>query len=100
MIVNKSITGLAVVALSSAGEEGTAWLHEDDTGAVGQVDVRVYHTNAGMPSIATVRLSGKKLYKSNANDDMMLIGADDSLDIYYAVCANDGDEATVKVDVS
>ena len=100
MIVSKSITGLVIVVLSAAGESGTSWLDEDDTGAEGQADVRVYHTNAGAPSIATVRATGKKLYKSNANDDVMIIGADDAGDIYYAVCANDGDKATVKVDVS
>lgn len=100
MITNKSITGLAIVVLSAAGESGSAWLDEDDTGAEGEADVRVYHTNAGAPSIATVRLSGKRLYKSNANDDVMILGIDNATDIYYAVCKNDGDKATVKVDVS
>ena len=43
MIVDKAITGTAVLPITGAGESGTAWLHEDNTGAEGQADVRIYH---------------------------------------------------------
>lgn len=102
MIVDKAITGTAVIPITGAGESGTAWLHEDDIGAEGQVDVRVYHKDpavGGAPSIATIRSLGKKLYKPIGNIDVMVIGADSALDIYYAVCKNDTDKATALVDV-
>ncbi|MCK5643712.1 MAG: hypothetical protein KAJ19_23125 [Gammaproteobacteria bacterium] len=100
MITDKNITGLAVLAITVAGESGSCWMNENNTGAAGQADVRIYHTDAGAPSIATVRASGKKLYKSNGNDDVMIISADNVADIHYAVCNNDDDTATIHPDVS
>lgn len=101
MTVNKDIAAV-IVPITGAGESGTAWLHEDDTGAEGQADVRIYHKDpavGGAPSVATVRELGKKLYKPNGNTDVMLLGADSATDIYYAVCKNDTDKATIFVDV-
>ena len=102
MIVSKAITGTAVLPITGAGESGSAWLHEDDTGAEGQADVRIYHKDpavGGAPSIATIRSLGKRLYKPIGNIDVMTIGADSATDIFYAVCKNDEDKATALVDV-
>ncbi len=96
---SKNVTGVAVVVLTLAGKQGTAWLDENDLGAVGQVDVRVYHTDGAAPSVATVKLLGKRLYKPINNYDVMILGIDSGADIYYAVCFNTEDEATVILDV-
>lgn len=101
MIVSKDIAAI-VVPITGAGESGTAWLHEDGTGAKGRADVRVYHKDpavGGAPSIATIRTLGKRLFKPNGNTDVMIIGADSAADIFYAVCKNDDDKATILVDV-
>ena len=68
-----SVTGAAVVALTAAGKQGTGWLDENDLGAVGQVDVRVYHTDGAAPSVATVKLLGKRMYRPINNYDVIRV---------------------------
>ncbi len=93
------VTGAAVVAITAVGKQGTAWLDENDLDAVGQADIRVYHTDGAAPNAATVRLLGKRLYKPTNNFDVMQIGIDSGTDIYYAIGFNTEDEATVILDV-
>ena len=100
MISKKLITGLAVETLTAAGKEGTCWLKENDNTRVGQVDVRIYHTTLGEPTIETVRDLGKRVFVPYANIDMMDISVDDLTDVYYAVCFNDNDQATIVTDVA
>lgn len=94
-----NVTGLAVVTLTVANQSGSCWLSENDENNVGATDVRIYHTDAGEPSIATIRDLGKKLFKSNGNTDVMVFTPDNTNDVYYAVCKNDEDVADVIKDV-
>ena len=95
----KTITGLAVVTLTTAGKLGTVWLDENDLDAEGQADVRLYHTDGAAPNVATIKLLGKRLYRPIGNIDVMQIGVDSGTDVYYAVCFNEKDKATVILDV-
>lgn len=99
MITQYPITATAWTAISAAGESGTAWLDEENDGAAGQVDVRIYHTNGGVPADAKIT-EAKRIYKPSGNDDVMILGADNATDIFYARCVNDGDTAIVSADVS
>ena len=98
MITQYSITASAWTAITAAGESGTCWLDEEDDGAAGTVDVRVFHSDGGVPSAGDLT-EAKKLYKPSGNDDVMLISADDALDIFYARCVTTGDTAIITVDV-
>lgn len=99
MITAYNVTGTTVIAISTAGQSGSAWLDEDNDGAAGKTDVRIYHTDTGMPSVDTVRTLGKRLFAPNNNDDVMLLGADNASDVFYAVCHNDDDKAIILSDV-
>ncbi len=99
MITAKNITGIAVLPITTAGQSGSAWLDEDHDGAEGRTDVRIYHTDTGTPSIATVRTLGKRLFAPSSNMDVLIMSADSGNDIYYAVCHNDNDKAIALVDV-
>jgi hypothetical protein len=96
MIKQYSITGATWTPISSAGQSGTCWLDEQNDGAEGTVDVRIWH--ASVPTDDDVT-KGKRCYKPSGNDDMMIITADSGTDIYYARCANVNDKATISVDV-
>jgi len=96
-IIQYSLTDTAWTAITSAGESGSAWLDEENDGIGGQVDVRVYHA-AALPAAAKIT-EAKRIYKPNGNDDVMILGADDASDIFYARCVNSGDTAIITVDV-
>jgi len=95
MIAQYSINSTAWTAITTAGDSGTCWLDEQDDGAAGDVDVRIWHGSAPSDSDVT---KGKRVYKPRGNNDMMVIGADDASDIYYARCATPGATATISVD--
>ena len=97
MIVQKAITGTAWTALTTAGQSCSCWLDEQDDGAAGKVDVRIFH-NTSAPGDADVT-KGKRLYKPLGNTDVTVFTADSISDVLYARCANAGDTATVSVDV-
>ena len=99
MITQYPVTSAAWVAITVAGKSGTAWLDEENDGAAGAVDVRIYHSNSGVPADAKIT-EAKRIYKPNGNTDVMIIGSDDALDIFYARCVNFGDTAIVSADVS
>lgn len=98
MITQYSITASAWTAITAAGESGTCWLDEEDDGAAGTVDVRISHSDSGVPSSGDVT-KAKKVYKPMGNNDLMKISADNGSDIYYARCVSTGDTATITVDV-
>ena len=98
MITQYDITATAWTAITSAGESGSAWLDEENDGAGGQVDVRIYHASS-LP-VDTKITEAKRIYKSSGNDDVMILGSDNALDIFYARCVNVGDTAIITVDVS
>lgn len=97
MIAQYSINATDWTAISAAGESGSCWLDEDDDGAGGQLDVRIYHA-AAKPAV-NLATEGKRCWKSNGNDDVMLISADNASDIYWAICINAGATAIVSADV-
>ena len=98
MITQHTITASAWTAISTAGQSGSCWLDEDNDGAGGAVDVRIYHSAAGIPAAVKVT-EGKRLHKPAGNDDIMLITADSESDIYYAKCANADDTAILSADM-
>ena len=96
MIIQYSISSSAWTPISTAGQSGSCWLDEQNDGAAGKVDVRIWH---GSVPTDTEITKGKRVYNPNGNDDVMILGADDTEDIYYATCANVGDAAILSVDV-
>lgn len=97
MIVQTAIDSTDWVAITSAGDSGTVWLDEQDDGAAGQVEVRLFHQDT-KPTAGDVT-KGKRLFKPRGNDDVLEFAADNTTDILWAICANSGDTATVSVDV-
>jgi hypothetical protein len=97
MITKHTITGASWTAITAAGEDGTCWLDDDNTGSVNKADCRIYHSASGAPNV-TKLLEAKKVYKSNSNSDVMSLGADSENDIYYARCKNTADEVALLVD--
>lgn len=98
MIIQHSITGSAWTPISTVGQSGTAWLDEDNDGAGGAVDVRIVH-GASTPDPEETT-EGKRLYRSSGNSDVMIITADNALDIYYAKCKNVDDTAILSADMA
>ena len=96
-ITQYSLTASAFTAISAAGESGTCWLDEDNDGAGGSVDVRIFHA-ASLP-IPAKATEGKRVYKPRGNLDVVSITADDVSDIYYAICKDSGSTAVISVDV-
>jgi len=97
MITQYSISSTGWTAITTAGDSGSCWLDEQNDGAAGDVDVRIWH--GSVPGDAEIT-KGKRVYRSNANNDIMTITADDASDVYYAICATAGSTATISVDVA
>ena len=98
MITQYSITASAWTAITAVGESGTCWLDEEDDGAAGTVDVRIFHSDGVTPSVGDLT-KAKKVYKPRGNNDVIVISADNGSDIYYARCVTAGDTAIITVDV-
>lgn len=98
-ITSYTITNSAWTAITTAGQEGSCWLSEDEDGqsAVGKGDIRIFNT-AGVPTDADLLL-GKRVYKPSGNTDVLTISADSGSDVFYARAKNSGDEAVLLVDV-
>ena len=96
MISQKSVVSTAWVQLTTAGQYATAWLDEDNDGAEGTVDVRIYHSDSGSPDTSKAT-EGKRIFKSNDND-VMILEPDNNNDIFYAICKDSGATATLSID--
>ena len=99
MIVQKDVVYGAWTVLTEAGGNGTCWLDEDNDGVAGGFDIRIVHSDSGVPAL-TEATKGKRIYKPAGNMDVVIISADNSNDIYYATCINDGGAAKISVDVA
>lgn len=95
MITQFAINGTEWTPVTTAGKSGSCWLDEDDDGAKGSMDVRLFHGTSS--ALATITAS-KRVYKPAGNDDVLTFSADTSEDIYYAKCKNPTDTATLSVD--
>ena len=98
MIVQYPITGNSWTPITAAGQSGTCWLDEQDDGAAGQADVRIWHATTP-PSGESKLTESKRVYKPRGNDDIMLITSDSIDDIFYARCSRTEDTATLSADV-
>ena len=98
MITQYPLDSTAWVAISAAGQGGSCWLDEDNDGAGGRVEVRLYHSDAGVPALAKAT-EGKQVYKPMGNKDTLPFTADNASDVYYAICVNPGDTAIISSDV-
>lgn len=98
-IINYKITD-TWQAISAAGESGSCWMVEgkDLDGRKDQADVFIYHSTT--PPTGDNKLTeSKRLFTPNNNTDVMIIPADNALDIYYARCLTTGSEALINVDL-
>lgn len=93
-----TITGSAWTAITTAGQSGSCWLDAEDDGAKGQVDVRLFHSDAGEPAAAKVT-EGYPVRRPVGNRDQVSITADNVSDIFYARCFSADAEAILTVDV-
>lgn len=98
MITKKEITGTAFIAITTAGQSGSCWLGHDDSDFEGTGDVRVYHADDGLPDV-TKKAEGLRAYKPKGNGDVLLLSADNSSDIFYAICNDTDGKADLMVDV-
>ena len=96
MIIQYTITNSAWTPVTTAGQSGSCWLDEQGDGAEGHVDVRLWHGTT--PPGDTEITKGKVVRRPTGNDDILPFTSDSASDVYYARCANPGDEATLSVD--
>ena len=95
MINQYALSDAAWTAVTTAGQSGTCWLDEQNAGAVGSMDVRLFHSSIGAPSYSDLTL-GKRVYRPSGNGDVLSFDADSIQDIYYARCVSG--TATISVD--
>jgi len=98
MITQKNIIYGTFTAITAAGQDATCWLDEDGDGFGGTVNVRIFHSTAGVPVFTTEITKAKRIYKSNGNDDVMFLEADSALDVFYAACVDVGATVILSVD--
>jgi hypothetical protein len=82
------ITDSAWTPISSAGQSISAWLDEQDDGAKGGVNCRIYAAKTA--PLAEKFTIAKRVYKPLGNLDVLQLNPDIEDDIYYARC-NTGD---------
>jgi len=97
MITQKEIAYGSWTTLTTAGQDATCWLDEDNDGAAGNVDVRIVHSDSGSPALSEAT-KGKRVYKPAGNLDVMLLESDNSNDVYYATCIDEGATGLLSVD--
>jgi hypothetical protein len=97
MITQYAIGATEWTPISNAGQYGSCWLDEDGDGSAGTVDVRIVHSDSGVPVVGATL--GKRVWKPSGNSDLLIITADSSSDIFYARAMRLGDAATLSVDV-
>lgn len=98
MITQKTIAYGAWTVLTSAGQDCSCWLDEDNDGASGSVDVRIVHSDSGEPALSEAT-KGKRVYKPAGNNDTMDLPPDNANDIYYATCLHEDSAAELSIDV-
>ena len=96
-IVKHTITDTAWVAITSAGQSGSAWFDENTQDNGMSSDVRIVH-GATVPTDEDIE-KGKRVYVPEHNNDVVILSADNHLDIFYARAAVDGN-AILSVDVA
>ncbi len=92
MITTKSIRSTNWVAITTAGQKGSAWVSENKKGSGG---VYISHSDNGLPAEPI----GFRIYKPNDNTNMVLMGPDNSNDIFYARCLKPRNRIIICVDV-
>lgn len=97
MITQKTITYGAWTVLTTAGQDCSCWLDEDNDGAGGSVDVRIVHSDSGEPALSEAT-KGKRVWKPSGNTDILEFSADNVNDILYATCIDSGATAILSVD--
>jgi len=97
MITQKEIIYGAWTVLTTKGQNASCWMDESSIGESGTVNVRIIHSDSGEPAL-TEAIKGKTIHKSRGNNDMMFFEADNSNDIYYATCIDEGATVTLSVD--
>ena len=94
--VQIDINSTVWTAITTAGQNGSCWLDEDNDDAAGTVDCRIVHSDSGIPAEgATI---GKRVYIPSGNDDVLVLSANNGSDIFYARCMNEGDTAKISID--
>ena len=95
MIVQYAVNGTEWTPITTAGQSGSMWLDEDNDGAVGSMNVRIYHATS---DTGATFAKSKRVFKPVGNNDILQFSADSSEDIYYARCTNADDSAIISVD--
>ncbi len=98
MITPYTVTSLAWVQISNAGESGTCWAEKSVNGGG---KLRIYHSTLGTPGLDKVN-HGYPVWVPNKNfDATQLVPDAGGLDVFYAIA--EGDENTsflLNVDVA
>jgi hypothetical protein len=95
MSIQYSLDGDTWTPISSAGEDISAWLDEQNDGLSGTSDVRLWsgESEPGEDEIT----EAKRVYRPSSNDGILISYAASALTIHYARCASSGDTATISV---
>jgi len=93
------VTSEAWTQITLASQYGSCWMSRETANNKGKADVRIVHTDSGSDPADAELLKGKKLFIPNSNNDTCSIAADNSNDVFFAKCVNDGDQAVILVDV-
>jgi len=98
MITQKDIVYGTFSALTTKGQDATAWLSEDRSGAAGTVNARIVHSDSGVPDFDDNIALGKRIHMAHHNDDVLVLEADNVNDVFYAACVDVGAKVTISVD--
>jgi len=90
-----SLDGQNWTPISSAGEDISAWLDEQNDGLSGGSDVRLW-SGESQPGEAELT-QAKRVYRPSSNDGILTSYAASALTIHYARCADSGDTAIISV---
>ncbi len=97
MIEPYSVYSTAWVAISTAGKSGSCWLNETNEGQAGTADCRIVHATS--TPVGDELDYAKRVYKPSTNNDVMILTADSTSDIFYARCVNSGDAVVLIADM-
>lgn len=81
--------------ISTAGKNISLFIDEQDDGSKGRVDVRVIDSIL-KPALSEIT-NAKRVYKPIGNGDVLHLSPVPEDKMFWAICANEGDEATLQV---
>jgi len=83
--------------ITTAGQNISCWLDVENNGAVGEVNVRIVHSDSGEPSLSEAT-NGFPVLRPNSNWGKLTLLSNSANDIFYATCLTEGAKAIIQVE--